>query len=375
MIESVWGYLLIVGVLGAALWYIEIRSPLKIFTWLPAIVLIYLIAIALAHSGIFARNEMQNAAYGSVKSWLLPMLLFSIMLPLDFKAFAALGKELLIAYAGAVISLAIAFTVVFWLFHFPQKAAGVFGALAGSWTGGTANMLAVASALEIPSSQLGPALIVDSVLYTLWVSFLLLSVPLAGRFARFTGAKPLDISSHDMHRGSATFASVLLLLLLSLGIAFVLNQFASLLPWLPHSIWIVLLATGLGALGALSPLKSLSGSTRFASFLLYILIALIGSHASLKGFAEIPRYLAAAVFILLLHALMLLLLAKIFRLNLFSVGIASLANIGGVASAPILAAAHHRRLVGAAVIMAVMGYLGGTIIGLIIASVLRIIAT
>lgn len=375
MIESVWGYLLIVGVLGAALWYIEIRSPLKIFTWLPAIVLIYLIAIALAHSGIFARNEMQNAAYGSVKSWLLPMLLFSIMLPLDFKAFAALGKELLIAYAGAVISLAIAFTVVFWLFHFPQKAAGVFGALAGSWTGGTANMLAVASALEIPSSQLGPALIVDSVLYTLWVSFLLLSVPLAGRFARFTGAKPLDISSHDMHRGSATFASVLLLLLLSLGIAFVLNQFASLLPWLPHSIWIVLLATGLGALGALSPLKSLSGSTRFASFLLYILIALIGSHASLKGFAEIPRYLAAAAFILLLHAFIMLLLAKIFRLNLFSIGIASLANIGGVASAPILAAAHHQRLVGAAVIMAVMGYLGGTIIGLIIASVLRIIAT
>ena len=121
-------------------------------------------------------------------------------------------------------------------------------------------------------------------------------------------------------------------------------------------------------------MKSLGGTTAFASLLLYILIALIGSHASLQGLTDVPRYLAAAAAILLLHALLMLLLARVFRLSLFSIGVASLANIGGVASAPILAAAYHRQLVGAAVIMAVMGYLVGTVVGLLIASGLAGIA-
>ena len=71
--------------------------------------------------------------------------------------------------------------------------------------------------------------------------------------------------------------------------------------------------------------------------------------------------------ILLLHALTMLLLARCCRLSLFSIGVASLANIGGVASAPVLAAAYHRTLIGPAVVMAVMGYLIGTLVGLMIA--------
>ena len=374
MIESTWLYLAIVIMLGGGLWLAERRAPLKLFTWLPAIVLVYLLAIAFSQSGLLARNSAQTETYQSLKSWLLPMMLFLMMLRLDLRAFAGLGRALLTAYAGAVISLALSFFAVFKLFGFGPDAAGVFGALGGSWTGGTANMLAVAGALNLSESQLGPALVVDSLLYTLWVSALLLAVPLAPTFDRWSGAAPLTESLEADTARPPSARSFLVLGSLALAAAFLLRTFSTWLPWLPQNTWIVLLATFAGVAGSFTPLKSAGGSSTLSSLLLYLLIALIGSHASLHGFAEVPRYLAAASAILLLHALLMLLLARCFKLSLFSIGIASLANIGGVASAPILAAAYHRHLVGAAVIMAVMGYLAGTVVGLLIASGLESIA-
>ena len=374
MIESAPLYLAVVILLGGGLWQIEMRSPMKLFTWLPAVVLIYLAAIGLSQSGLFAHNAPQADAYKNLKSWLLPMMLFLMMLRLDLRAFVSLGRPMLIAYTGAVLSLAAAFIFVFVLFGFGQESAGVFGALSGSWTGGTANMLAVAGALNLSESQLGPALIVDSLLYTLWVSVLLLAVPLAARFDRWSGA----VTAHRFGTTSMPAPDLVrtlsILLPLALLAAFGIRYAAKLLPLFPESTWIVLLATLAGGVGSFTPLKRIGGGTRLASLLLYVLVALIGSHASLSGFADVPRFLAAAALILLLHALAMLLLARLFRLSLFSIGIASLANIGGVASAPILAAAYHRDLVAPAVIMAITGYLVGTVAGLGIAYTLQAVS-
>jgi uncharacterized membrane protein len=374
MIESTASYLAVVFTLGGGLWAVERRAPLKVFTWLPAIVLVYLISIGLSQSGLFAHNSAQTDAYKTLKSWLLPMMLFLMMLRLDLRAFAGLGKQLLIAYAGAVLSLTFSFFTVFVLFGFGPDAAGVFGALSGSWTGGTANMLAVAGALNIPSSQLGPALIVDSLLYTLWVSALLLAVPLAPYFDRWSDTGSLAEPHGTDPVRPPSVRTLLFLGALALASAFVLRLLAPWLPLLPAATWLVLLATFAGAAGSFTPLRHAGGSATLSSLLLYLLIALIGSHASLQGFDDVPRYLAAAAAVLLLHALLMVVLARAFKLSLFSIGIASLANIGGVASAPILAAAYHRHLVGAAVIMAVMGYLVGTLVGLLIASGLGVVA-
>ncbi len=376
MIETPWLYLGIVTLLGGGLWAVEIRSRLKLFTWLPAIVLIYLLALALSQSGILAGTPEQNAVYKTAKSWLLPTMLFLMMLRLELGAFARLGKKLLIAYTGAVLSLAGAFVLVFTLFGFGPDAAGVFGALSGSWTGGTANMLAVAGALDISDTQMGPALVVDSLLYTLWVMTLLFAVPFAARFDRWSGADPLEHGGGNLTGFERpSLRSVTVLLFIAATVALFSQALAPVLPWLSRTTWLVLTATGLGLLASLTPLRRLGGSPLLGSFLLYVLIALIGSHASLSGFSDVPKYLAAGAAILLLHAGIMLLLARTFHLNLFSIGVASLANIGGVASAPVLAAAYHRSLVGVAVLMAVTGYLIGTVAGLGIASVLKALAT
>jgi uncharacterized membrane protein len=374
MIESAPLYLGIVIALGGGLWWLELRTPMKLFTWLPAVVLIYLLSIGFSQSGLLAQNVPQTDAYKTLKAWLLPMMLFLMMLQLDLRAFASLGRPMLIAYAGAVVSLGVAFLFVFSLFGFGPEAAGVFGALSGSWTGGTANMLAVAGALDLSESQLGPALIVDTLLYTLWVSSLLLTVPFAARFDRWSGAQPLTDTLQSEGSRPDGFRTIFVLVPLALVTAVIVRYAAASLPLLPSSTWAVLLATLAGVGGSFTRLKQIGGSGLLASLLLYLLVALIGSHASLQGFSDVPRYLAAAAVILMLHALFMVLLARTFRLSLFGIGIASLANIGGVASAPVLAAAYHRHLVGPAVIMAVMGYLVGTLAGLLIASGLERIA-
>jgi uncharacterized membrane protein len=104
--------------------------------------------------------------------------------------------------------------------------------------------------------------------------------------------------------------------------------------------------------------------------MLYIIIALIASHADFSQIFQAPIYILSGFMILLIHALAMIFVAKVFKLDLFTMGVASLANIGGMASAPVLAGAYHRALVPVGVLMALLGNLLGTYFGIITAQIL-----
>ena len=377
MIATPLFYLLSIALLAALLGLLEKFTRHRIFTFLPAVVLIYTLAMVLAHLGLWQENAAIPAAYKTLKTFLLPAMLFVMLLQIDLKAFASLGSSLVIAYLSAVVSLSVAFVALFWLFGLDKDAAAVFATLAGSWTGGTANMLAVAGALGVREELMGYALIVDSVDYTLWVMMLLLLVGFAPVFNRWTKA-PLRLKAIEetplLSQRKSDPRHLLLLFLFAFFIAWLSNTLAGYLGGLSQTTWSVLFATLFGLTGSRTPLKSVAGSSSLASAMLYLLIALIGSQAHLRGFEAVPLYLGIGLLILLLHALIMVIVAKLFRLDLFSIGVASLANIGGVASAPILAAAYHRSLIGIAVLMAVTGYMIGTFAGLAIGYILQAIA-
>ncbi len=377
MITSPLLYLVTVALLAALFGAVEKSTKHRLFTFLPAVVLIYAAAMGLAQLGFWQESTPIRDSYKSVKTVLLPAMLFVMLLQIDLKAFAGLGRSLIIAYVASVLSLAIAFVALFWLFSLDLDAAGVFATLAGSWTGGTANMLAVAAALDVREELMGYALIVDSIDYTLWVMTLLLLVAFAPVFNRWTKA-PLRFKTVDedveQKKHPLNPLHLLLLFIVSLAVAYLSDSLASLLGGLSKTTWSVLFATFFGLLGSRTPLKSVAGSPALASAMLMVLIALIGSQAHLRGFGEVPLYLGIGLLVLLLHALIMVVVAKLFRLDLFSIGVASLANIGGVASAPILAAAYHRSLIGIAVLMAIMGYMIGTFAGLAIGYILQAVA-
>ncbi len=137
---------------------------------------------------------------------------------------------------------------------------------------------------------------------------------------------------------------------------------------------IVLLASLFGVLGSFTKLKEMNGSSEVATTMLYIIIALIGSKAVFESFSDVGVYVLAGFMILVIHAVIMLIGAKIFKLDLFSIAVASLSNIGGVASAPILAAAYNKSLVSVGILMAIMGYLIGTFGGLAVGNILLGIA-
>lgn len=371
MISTPIFYLLFLAFIATFFHVLESKTSFKVFKFIPAVVMIYASSMLFASLGMFTYNEEINNIYKLTKTNLLPAMLFLMLLQVDFRHFFKLGKSLLIAYVLALVSLTIGFMSVAILFDFNTMTASAFGALAGSWMGGTANMIAVGSALEVSQEAFGYALIVDSVNYTLWVMLLLFLVPFASYFNRFTKSNENLAYMNDIgcacNMGAKRYWLIILLGMLASFIAQFLAEYFIILN---TTTTIVLFASLLGVLGSFSRLKTMNGSSEVATTMLYIIIALIGSKAVLDNFSDVGMYVLAGFVILVIHAVLMVVGAKIFRLDLFSVAVASLSNIGGVASAPILAAAYNKSLVSIGVLMAIMGYLIGTFGGLLVGNIL-----
>lgn len=375
MITSPLTYLFTLAFTATAFGVLEQKAKLKIFKYIPAVVMIYAYTMLLASFGFFDSNKEINAVYELSKSNLLPAMLFLMLLQIDIRHFFKLGKKLSIAYVLAVVSLAFSFIFVSYLFAFNADMAAAFGALAGSWMGGTANMIAVGSALGVSQEAFGFALVVDSVNYTFWVMFLLFLVPFAPAFNKFT--KSEENLRHLSEIGCACVMGAKrywLLIFLALGVSLLSQVLANYVTFLGKTTTVILLATFCGLLASFTKLRTINGSSEVATTMLYLLIALIGSKAVFESFSGLGLYVFAGFVILLVHALLMVLGAKLFKLDLFSIAVASLSNIGGVASAPILAATYNKNLVSIGVLMAIMGYLIGTFGGLIVGNILLYLA-
>ncbi len=372
MISSPLLYLLALVFLASAISLIEQKSKSKFFKYLPAVVLIYIFSMVLASLGIFEQNEAIDTVYENAKKYLLPAMLFLMLLQVDIRDFFKLGKSLLIAYSLAIFSIVFGFIAVSWAFSFDADMAGAFGALSGSWTGGMANMVAVGTALGVSQEAFGYALIVDSVNYTLWMMFLLFLTPFAHYFNSFTASHEQMAKLEAIGCVSAVGEKrYWLLIFLSTLVSVSVNFLAySGFEILNYTTTTVILATVLGILGSFTKLKTINGSSSMGSAMLYMLIALIGSKALFENFSEVGVYVIAGFCILVIHALIMVAGAKVFKLDLFSIAVASLSNIGGVASASILAATYNKALVGVGVLMAVMGFIIGTFVGLMVGNIL-----
>ena len=371
MISSPLIYLFTLASVATAFSLLESKTTLRVFKYVPAVVMIYAFSMFLASLGIFESNEEINAIYKLTKTNLLPAMLFLMLLQVDFRHFFKLGKTLLISYVLAVLSIAFGFIVVSVIFNFNSDMSAAFGALAGSWMGGTANMIAVGSALNVGEEAFAYALVVDSVNYTLWVMMLLFLVPFATAFNKFTKSDEnlaylSEIGCACSMGAKRYWLLIALALVVSLG-AQLITEYIQILN---KTTTIVLTASFFGVLGSFTKLKEINGSSEVATTMLYIIIALIGSKAVFESFAGLGVYVFAGFTILLIHAVIMVIGAKIFKLDLFSIAVSSLSNIGGVASAPILAAAYNKSLVSVGVLMAIMGYLIGTFGGLAVGNIL-----
>jgi len=384
MITTAFPYLSILIFIASILVYTENKTKAKLFEYLPAIVILYFTVMTLSTFGVWEKTTEINHAYKAFKANLLPAMIFLMLLQSDIRAILKLGKKILLTFFLASLSISLGFIIMFALLQnfFEPDAWRAFGALSGSWMGGTGNMVAIQSALELPDSKMGYVLLIDSIDYAIWVMILLALVPFAKQFNHWTKAdgsileklgSKLDNSKDEQ---SINFPSLFMLLGLALMVSVVAQQIAPLLPttsFLTNTTWIVIFATIAGILTGMTPLGKESSAAPLANIMLYLIVALIASRANFSELTQAPLYIMAGFMIIAIHAVIMVIFAKLFKLDLFSLGVASLANIGGVASAPILAGAYNKALIPIGVLMAMMGYIVGTFMGLGVSMVLEMV--
>ena len=386
MITSGFMYLAVLMLLAGVIVWAEKNFSGKFFKYVPAVVLLYFISMLLSTFGLWEKTDEVNAYYSTVKDSLLPAMIFLMLLRCDLRKIFKLGPKMLFGFFSASISIGIGFIVTYFIFKgfYETDTWRAFAALAGSWMGGTGNMVAIQGALNISDAKLGYALLMDSINYAIWVMILLGLVPFGDKFNKWTKAdtsiidqvgRELELADQENKR-NIEFSDLILLVGLSLFVSAVASRFGAMLPesdFLSATTWTVIIATVLGVVGAMLPISKLPGSSEVSNLMLYTIVALIASRANFAELGQAPLYIVSGFVILGIHALIMGILAKLFKLDLFTCGVASLANIGGVASAPILAAAYNQALIPIGVLMAMMGYIVGTGGGLIVAKIMSML--
>jgi uncharacterized membrane protein len=294
---------------------------------------------------------------------------------------------MLIGFFSASITIMIGFICAFAIMKgtIGDNAWMGLGALCGSWLGGSGNMVAVQSALNISTSDMGYALVIDSIDYSLWVMFLLWAIQLAPKFNKWTHAdtRVLDEVSTRLEDDAKantrpiTFQSLLLLLGTGLLVSAISQNvglaLGNVFPVLNKAVWTVLFVTLLGLIAAVTPLGKVAGSAPISNILLYSVIALLASRASLAELSNAPMWILTGFIVLGIHLVLMLIICKLLKLDMFTGAVASLANIGGTASAPVLAGTYSGSLVPVGILMALMGYVVGTPLAIFTAKIMSML--
>ena len=386
MITSGFTYLAVIVFFSGAVVWTEKSINGRLFKYLPAVVLIYLGTMLLSTCGLWQQTADVDLYYRVTKTNILPVMIFLMLLRCDLRKIIKLGPRMLSGFFTASLSIMLGFVSVYAIFKgmYETTTWKSFAALSGSWIGGTGNMVAVQEALAVSSAEMGYALLMDSINYALWVMLLLALIPFAPVFNKWTRSDTTVLDHVGAHlnkiektrRKHVEFPDIILLIGTGLLVSALSMYLAGKLPatnFITPTAWTVIIVTIAGILSAMTPLARIPGSSQLSNVALYTLVGLIGSRANFAELTQAPLYIISGFVIIGIHALILILAAKLFKLDLFTCAVASLANIGGVASAPILAAAYSEALIPIGVLMAMMGYVFGTGAGLLVGKILSLL--
>jgi len=377
LISSPLGVLAVLAFVAAFFFMIEQTTRAKLFQYVPPLLFIYATPVFLNNFDVIPSD---SPVYAGLSAYLLPAFIVLMLMKVNVPAVVGvMGKGVLVMLMGTA-GVMVGAVVAYMLVHtsLSEDAWKGYGALAGSWIGGTANMAATAEMLGTSEEQFGLAVIADNVIYVVWLPLLLLSRDFADRFNKWARV-PADRlaamdAAADLHvedDEAPTMPQYLFLIAIAIGVTWISTALApGIANWIASasagaaSVFSVttvriLLVTTIALFLSATPASRLPNSTAMGTALIYIFVAGMGARASVAGLAEAPMFVAGAFIWIFIHGLFCLAGAWLFRVDIHSVAIASAANIGAAASAPIVAAHHRPSLVPASILMALLGYAMG----------------
>ena len=374
MISSPLGVLAVLSFVAAFFFYLQQSTRARLFDYLPPLLFIYATPVFLNNFDVI---PSESPVYGGLSSYLLPAFIVLMLIRVNVPAVVrVMGKGVLVMLMGTA-GVMVGAVVAYLLVHpfLSDDAWKGYGALAGSWIGGTANMAATAEMLGTSEEQFGLAVIADNVIYVVWLPLLLMSRDFADRFNAWARVpadrlQAMDAAAevHVDEDHPPTMPQYLFLTAIVIGVTWAATAVAPVIAgWIASTspalgtvfsvtTTRILLVTTIALILSATPVAKLPNSTAMGTALIYVFVAGMGARASVAGLAEAPMFVAGAFVWIFIHGLFCLAGAWLFRVDVHSVAIASAANIGAAASAPIVAAHHRPNLVPASILMALLGY-------------------
>jgi uncharacterized membrane protein len=353
----------------------------------------------------------ESHLYFVASRYLLPASLLLLCLGIDFKGIVRLGPKAGIMFLagtlGVVVGGPIALLFVMYVLPeglIPASVGDVWRGLstiAGSWIGGGGNQAAMKEIFNVSDSLFGTMVVVDVVVANIWMAFLLYGASISDRLDKKLKADSSAIEELK-NRMAAYKASIEQVpstrdMFIIIGIAFggvALSHLVadSVVPWLGRYeealkaarldslisgfFWIIVIATTIGLMLSFTKWRQLEGvgASNWGSLFIFILVTTIGMHMNLREVFDNIGLFAVGIVWMIIHVTVLLTVAKIIKAPFFFVAVGSQANIGGAASAPVVASAFSPSLAPVGVLLAVLGYALGTYGALICAFLMQAVA-
>jgi uncharacterized membrane protein len=394
---------LIAATLAGVFWTASLKGAWrKFYSVVPPLLLCYFIPGIFNSVGLIdgANSQLYNPIASRV---LLPAALVLLTLTIDLKAVVGLGWKLLAMYFGSSLSIMLGAFVAFWVMQHahPQTTAGDtwggMAALAGSWIGGGANMVAMKEIFAVDETTFGQFVVLDVGVGYVWMAVLIF---LAGRAQAIDARSGADTSALEalqrrladynaQHARIPALADYMLIIGVAFGVVGLAHALSPPLaawfapiPWAhrvsldaPY-VWVVLLSTAAGLGLSFTRARTLDGvgASKIGTLLLYVLIASIGMQMDIAALLGRPWLFALGLIWIGVHIVLLWALGRLLKVPFFYFAIGSQSNIGGPASAPVVAAVFHPALAPVGALLGTLGYATGTVLAYLVGIGLRAMA-
>ncbi len=379
----------------------------RFYSVIPSLLVCYFLPSVLTTLGVYDPDQSQ--LYFVASRYLLPASLVLLTLSIDLPAILRLGPKAGIMFLTGTVGIVVGGPLAILLVSYvsPETVGGAgpeavwrgLTTVAGSWIGGGANQTAMKEVFEVSDDLFSSMIAVDVIVANIWMAVLLFGVGRSKAIDEFLRADTSAIEevrrSVEEYQAQVTRVPELTDLMKVLGVGFGVMGLAHFLadiiaPWLAVNapalerynltssfFWLVVIATTAGLVLSYTKARELEGvgASRVGSALLYVLVASIGMRMNLGAVAENPGLFAVGGIWIGFHALLLIVVAKLIRAPFFFLAVGSQANIGGAASAPIVASAFHPALAPVGVLLAVLGYALGTYGAWLCGQLMRVVAS
>jgi len=408
---------IVFGLLMLALGFVFYTSSKKEGFWykfykiVPALLMAYLIPAILNSAGVIS-DEHSNL-YFIASRYLLPASLVLMTLSIDLKAIFNLGPKALIMFFTGTVGIIIGGPIAILLISIfsPETVGGAgfdatwrgLATLAGSWIGGGANQAAMLEIYEYNPKLYGGMVLVDIVVANLLMAGLLIGIGKSEKIDKWLKADTSAIeelkkkvsSFADGISRTPSLSDYMIIASLAFGvvgfshfgangiseflksnIAAVSDKTSAFSSFGSQFFWMITIATFLGILLSFTKAKNYegAGASKIGSVFIYILVATIGMKMDLSKVVDNPGLILIGIVWMLFHLILLVVVAKLIKAPYFFLAVGSQANVGGAASAPVVAAAFHPSLATVGVLLAVFGYVVGTYGAILTAELMRIVS-